>query len=583
MAEALAEAPYGRLTATVQKFEGKLPKSDPLGKPDPYVELCFGSGEKKQRAKTGFIEGREIRGSMNEPVVLEWNEDLALALPYGRTTLHVHLCDDDTEAGSKDDDVVASGYIDLAPLVASWAKQPLPEISQSRKDDGASLQEAKEGTTVVELTTTDIVHRGSKIKGGEVITLTLVLKVEDVPLEPTPPSAPKNYSGATLGLMYGEKRHTVRYCRASPPWLLEKTVRNACGISFGAAVRIVEPANGAEYMLDPRRLPDGKLLQVEVVSPPKRIQLSSKSSAMWFPTLSGLHSARSTASLWSARSTASTASIASDTGALTDRAHYRGNLAQRMASIPMPMPPPDAPLSARSFSSTTAPEGQYKICLLGDSGVGKTTFMARMAMADTPREYRFDGKAEYEPTTATAISTTTVTTTNGPIQIKFWELSGKCTTNISARRKAKNAGDSSIYLAGCDAAIIFFSYKQPAAAYRNVLRWKNLIRRNCGAIPLLVVGLGSDDKKSVAARAEAQEPHAGILAASNKSGDSIFTPILTILAELENDPELRLKAREHKKVVPVTPATDIELMRHVSTSWAAEDADAAAAAVQAEE
>jgi GTPase SAR1 family protein len=404
-------------------------------------------------------------------------------------------------------------------------------------------------------------------------------------MEPTPPADDAEKSYATLGVSYGEQHHTVRYARSTPAWLLEKTVRNMCGVSFGAVIRIVDSkatpgaSSSAAYALEPKRLPDGKQLRLELQGSPRRIQLSSTSSAMWFPTLSGLHSARSSSSLPMVES----GSIGDTAAPLTDRSHYRGNLALRMASIPMPMPPPDAPLSARSFSSTTAPEGQYKVCLLGDSGVGKTTFMARMAMADTPREYRFDGKAEYEPTTATAISTTTVTTTNGPIQIKFWELSGKCTTNISARRKAKNAGDSSIYLAGCDAAIIFFSYKQPAAAYRNVLRWKNLIRRNCGAIPLLVVGLGSDDKKSVAARAEAQEPHAGILAASNKSGDSIFTPILTILAELENDPELRLKAREHKKVVPVTPATDIELMRHVSTSWAAEDVDAAAAAVQAEE
>jgi GTPase SAR1 family protein len=384
-------------------------------------------------------------------------------------------------------------------------------------------------------------------------------------MEPTPPPAAAQKSYATLGVSYGEQHHTVRYARSTPAWLLDKTVRNVCGVSFGAVIRLVDQkatgeSSTAAYTLDPKRLPDGKQLRLELDGSPRRIQLSSTSSAMWFPTLSGLHSARSAASLPAAGS----GSIG-DIAPLTDRSHYRGNLALRMASIPMPMPPPDAPLSARSFSSTTAPDGLYKICLLGDSGVGKTSFAARISNTDTPREYRWDGKAEYQPTTAVAISTTTVTTSNGPIQIKLWELSGKCTTSLSSRRKSKNAGDSAVYLAGADAAIVFFSFKQPAAAYRNVLRWTNLVRRTCGAIPLLVVGLGSDDKKSVAARAEVKALHPGILAASNKSGENIYTPMATILAQLENDPELRLQA--HRKVMPSTPATDIEIIQHISDSW----------------
>jgi hypothetical protein len=185
---ALAAAPHGRLTATVQKFEGKLPKSDPLGKPDPYVEISFGlhSG----RAKTSFIDGRDIKGAAKADVALEWNEELELALPATRTIMHVHLCDDDTAEGTHDDDVVATGYLDLAPLIPAWAKQPLPSISQSRRHDGAPLQEATDGTTmVVELTTTDVVHQGTKIKGGERITLTMVLKAHDLPVEP-PPKTP---------------------------------------------------------------------------------------------------------------------------------------------------------------------------------------------------------------------------------------------------------------------------------------------------------------------------------------------------------------------------------------------------------
>ena len=45
--------------------------------------------------------------------------------------------------------------------------------------------------------------------------------------------------------------------------------------------------------------------------------------------------------------------------------------------------------------------------------------------------------------------------------------------------------------------------------------------------------------------------------------------MVTLLAQLEKDSELRLQA--HRKLVPVTPATDFELVRHVSESWQSED------------
>ena len=138
-------------------------------------------------------------------------------------------------------------------------------------------------------------------------------------MQPTPPVAPKK-SYATLSITYNGKHHTVRYARTTPAWLLEKTVRNVSGVAYGAPMRIVDPAvSTAEYTLDPRRLPDGKQLEVKLDGPSQRIQLSSKSSAMWFPTLSGLYSARSASSLPSMES-----GSVGGTAPLTDRAHYRG-------------------------------------------------------------------------------------------------------------------------------------------------------------------------------------------------------------------------------------------------------------------
>ena len=561
----------GRYGTLVLKIEGvtlgDLPKTDLIGDADPYVRLSFGADS---TARTKHIAGHELADD-DRP---QWNETLELDLPQSRTALRVEIHDHDPMPGkmADDDDAMAEGWVDLAPLIPSWASQPEPEMDSTSEHPRREESDDPDVLTyAVGLKTMETTLRGKKVLGGKPVSLQVVIVKLEVIAMPTPPTA-RNVKYATLGFTCGDKSGSVRYSRSAPAWALDKALRNACGIAYGATMQVTEPTKGVEYRVDPQRLPDGKVLKVELVSGPARIALSSKSSAMWFPTIAGLHSARSTASFPSMESQSS---FTDSSPPSTDRSHYRGTMALKMASIPMPVPPPEAPLSARSFSSITAPEGQYKIVLLGDSGVGKSTFAERMANADTPREYRFDPKAEYAPTTAAGISQVTMTTTTGPIQLKFWELGGKCTTNMSSRRKAKNSGESTVYLAGSDAAIVFFSYKQGPEAYRNVLRWINLVRRTCGSIPLMVVGLGSDDKKSFGRH---PEPAGGMVAASNKSGDNVYLPIVTLLSALENDSELRLKA--HKKVEPLLMATDVEIVKHATSSW---QADADPSAVVAEE
>jgi hypothetical protein len=181
-----AAAPYGRLTVVVQKAEGKLVKSDPLGKPDPYVRLSFG----EDTVKTDHIAGTEIDGALDD-AVLEWrDEQLELALPSTRTALRVELVDHDPVPGTEDDDVMAEGYVDLAPLILAWAQQPEPEMDYvsehlRRVDD--------EGTMVAALTTLDTTQRGTKIEGGQFVSLTIVVKL-DLPepgLQPVPPTSEK--------------------------------------------------------------------------------------------------------------------------------------------------------------------------------------------------------------------------------------------------------------------------------------------------------------------------------------------------------------------------------------------------------
>ena len=393
--------------------------------------------------------------------------------------------------------------VDLSLTSSVLGVQPLQALSEGEGADAGML--------VAGLKSCEVECSGHKSKAGEPIGVTMTLAVDEPQRVPAPPSKPPQ-KRITLTVTFGDKTVPVQYVRSTPAWLLDKTVRAAFGISFGHSLRY-SGADDLEYTLDPARLPDGKKLSVKVVGASKRIALSSSSSAMWFPTLSGmLHSARSTASL-NSESAASVQTIA------TDRSHYKGDLARRMASIPMPEPLPEAPLSARSYSSLYT-EGQYKIALLGDCEVGKSTFVARMASNENPREYKFD--KEYAPSDRCSTSSVTMVTNKGDIACALWELSGKCPTG---RRRDQS---TAVYLAGSDAAIIFFSYQQPAESARNVLRWLNLLRRTRGQIPVVICGLGADNKAAVAEWG-AESP---FTAASCRTGDQIWTPMISILAKL---------------------------------------------------
>ena len=175
----------GRYGTLVLKIEGvtlgDLPKTDLIGDADPYVRLSFGADS---TARTKHIAGHELADD-DRP---QWNETLELDLPQNRTALRVEIHDHDPMPGkmADADDLMAEGWLDLAPLILSWSSQPEPEMEGISEHPRRIREESDDPdvlTYAVGLTTMDTSLRGNKIPGGQPISLRFVI----VKLEVTPP------------------------------------------------------------------------------------------------------------------------------------------------------------------------------------------------------------------------------------------------------------------------------------------------------------------------------------------------------------------------------------------------------------
>eukprot|EP01043_Picozoa_sp_COSAG02_P009817 COSAG02_NODE_338_length_24206_cov_94.612685_3_plen_241_part_00 len=168
---------YGKIIVTIKEANGTLAKADSQGQPDPFVRLSFGE---EKSVKTSHIRGSDIKGEGSDKSA-KWDgaAPLELALPRTRTALRVELVDNDPLPGMEDDDRMAEGYVDLAPLIPEWAQQPEPDMEYvSEHLRHVPEEDAEEGTMVAGLTTLDTTQRGTKIEGGQPVSVTVVVKLE---------------------------------------------------------------------------------------------------------------------------------------------------------------------------------------------------------------------------------------------------------------------------------------------------------------------------------------------------------------------------------------------------------------------
>ena len=112
---------------------------------------------------------------------------------------------------------------------------------------------------------------------------------------------------------------------------------------------------------------------------------------------------------------------------------------------------------------------EYKLVLLGDGGVGKTTFIKRYITGEFDREYT--------PTNGVEVSTAVFYTNFGPVRFIIWDTAGQ----------EKLGGLREAYYLNAHAAIIMFDVGS-RITYKNVPRWYKDIERIVGKIPTIVLG-----------------------------------------------------------------------------------------------
>lgn len=113
----------------------------------------------------------------------------------------------------------------------------------------------------------------------------------------------------------------------------------------------------------------------------------------------------------------------------------------------------------------------FKLVIMGDNGVGKSTFIRRHMTGEFEKNYK--------PTSGVAMNLLSffTTKTKGTVDFNIWDCAG--TDNIDTQQHA--------YFAQADAAILMFD-RTNVQSYQNVINWYNAFRSICPNAPVVIVG-----------------------------------------------------------------------------------------------
>lgn len=112
---------------------------------------------------------------------------------------------------------------------------------------------------------------------------------------------------------------------------------------------------------------------------------------------------------------------------------------------------------------------EFKLVLVGDGGVGKTTFVKRHLTGEFEKRYIATVGAEVHPMG--------FNTNRGPIKFNVWDTAGQ----------EKFAGLRDGYYIQANCAIIMFDVTS-RITYKNVPNWYRDLVRVCEAVPIVLVG-----------------------------------------------------------------------------------------------
>lgn len=119
---------------------------------------------------------------------------------------------------------------------------------------------------------------------------------------------------------------------------------------------------------------------------------------------------------------------------------------------------------------------EFKLVLIGDGGVGKTTFVKMHTSGEFERKY--------VATIGVTITSLTLQTNKGPIKFNIWDTSGQ----------DKLGGLKDCYYIGGKCAIIMFDVTS-RVSYQNIPNWHQDLVAVCMDIPVVIVGNKIDHSK----------------------------------------------------------------------------------------
>jgi GTP-binding nuclear protein Ran len=182
-----------------------------------------------------------------------------------------------------------------------------------------------------------------------------------------------------------------------------------------------------------------------------------------------------------------------------------------------------------------APRPCFKLVLVGDGGVGKTTFVKRHISGEFEKKYVATVGAEVHPME--------FTTTRGKILFNVWDTAGQ--------ERFSGLRDGYYIQAHC--GIIMFDVTS-RITYKNVPNWHRDLTRVCENIPLVLVGNKCDinDRKVKAKQITFhRKKNLQYYDISAKSNYNFEKPFIWLARKLAGDPKLEFA--EAPAVVPPDP------------------------------
>ncbi|CAG9329851.1 unnamed protein product [Blepharisma stoltei] len=167
---------------------------------------------------------------------------------------------------------------------------------------------------------------------------------------------------------------------------------------------------------------------------------------------------------------------------------------------------------------------QFKLVLIGDGGVGKTTFVKRHLTGEYEKRYIATVGVDVHPLT--------FFTTRGPVCFNVWDTAGQ----------EKLSGLRDGYYIGGQCGIIMFDVTS-RITYKNVPKWHRDLVRVCENIPIVLVGNKVDvkDRKVKAKQITYHRRHnLQYFDVSAKSNYQFEKPFLWLARRLSGDANLML-------------------------------------------